>query len=144
MVLRKKVLVNKSEEYRLCLSVLSYYAIHFYQISFFCRKVGNGRSDLQTDLKKNRKDTIQVIYGKKIANSLVDFYFFKEDFGVSVNGLISSPMENIRKSEFILFINDRLVENRSIQRTVNRIYDKIAKRKGKSFVYLSLKIKGKI
>ena len=60
-------------------------------------------------------------------------------FAFRAKGYVSNANYNAKRSRFILFINDRLVESVAIKRTIDAVYKDILPNHTHPFVYLSIK-----
>ena len=64
----------------------------------------------------------------------------EEDLDFHFHGKITNANYHSRKSIFLLFINDRLVESAAIKRTIEGVYADILPKHTHPFVYLSLRM----
>ncbi|CAH1756915.1 8270_t:CDS:10 [Entrophospora sp. SA101] len=137
--MRKKALKNSSEEYNRILDVVNRYAIHKSGISFTCRKQGSNQADLSTLLSSTTLDNIRQIYGGT-ASELLEISKKFRNLEFKINGYISNANYNLKKMVFLLFINDRAVENSSLKKIIENVYTTLLPKNTHPFVYLSLKI----
>ncbi|POM78760.1 DNA mismatch repair protein [Phytophthora palmivora] len=122
---RKQALKNASEQYNRILDVVQKYAIHFGAkgVGFVCKKHRESSCGVNTTQSSSQLEVIRAIYGSKLANELTTFEHIKDataagsmDLQHQVRGYISNANYHLKKSNFILFINDRLVECPSLKR----------------------------
>ncbi|CAI5728312.1 unnamed protein product [Peronospora destructor] len=122
---RKQALKNASEQYTRILDVVQKYAVHFKVkgVGFVCKKYRDSSCGVNTMQSFSQLDVIRSIYGSKIAKELTSFELIKDvraagsmDLQHQVRGYISNANFHLRKSNFILFINDRLVECPALKR----------------------------
>ncbi|CAG8705201.1 7720_t:CDS:10 [Funneliformis mosseae] len=136
---RRKALKNPSDEYNRILDVVNRYAIHNSGVSFTCKKQGSNQADVNTLSTSSTLDNIRHIYGN-VASELIELgkSFRKLEF--KVNGYISNANYNLKKMNFLLFINHRAVENSSLKKTIESIYATYLPKSTHPYVYLSLEI----
>ncbi|KAJ3341345.1 DNA mismatch repair protein, partial [Kappamyces sp. JEL0680] len=135
---RQKAFKNTSEEYNRILDVVQRYAIHKTGIGFVCKKAGSSTCDVQTHSKSTRLDTVKGIFGNAISKELADFEMERPDFAVT--GLVSNASYSLKKREFILFINNRLVDCSDLKKSADAVYQKYLAKGSHSFMYLALAI----
>jgi DNA mismatch repair protein MLH1 len=142
--IRKAAFKNHQEEYIRILGVVQKYAILNAGVAFSCKKYGSHQSDLQTLEKGTQLDNIRNIYGESIANELLKFDHESDKskkYTFSANGFLSNPNFSIKKKEFIIFINNRLIECPAIRKCIDTVYSKFLPKSGSySFVFISLSI----
>jgi DNA mismatch repair protein MLH1 len=76
-----------------------------------CKKFGQSKSDVQTVLKASRIENIRNLYGQSIARELVPLKGESKELEATLEGLVTNANYNMKKSTFILFINNRLVQS---------------------------------
>lgn len=162
MSTRKQAFKNPNEQYQKILDVMTRYAIHFGErnISFICKRIGQNSPDLSTPQNSNLIENIRITYGSPVSKELLDLDFqvsfpknvsteistvannslSEADYGIQVKGKISNSNFSNKKSIFILFINDRLVECNSIRKAIESIYANILPKHSFPFIYLSLSL----
>lgn len=64
----------------------------------------SGTVDLNVK-SENERESISKIYGKKLAENLLDLNWSDEAEGINLNGLLTTASYNEDKKIFILFIN---------------------------------------
>lgn len=138
---RKSALKNGSEEFRRIMILVQKYAIHNDQVSFSCKKVGDTVASLSLSSRLSKADKIRHIYGPRVASHLKDFSLGEGQssiVGFSANGFISNADFQDKKSNLILFINNRLVESVELRHALEETYAKYLHKGASYFVYLSL------
>lgn len=138
--IRLKTLKFPSDEFQRIFDVTAKYAVHNHQISFALKKFGENNS-IKTCPSSSPIDIIRSIYGTTVANSLLHVEFADENLKFSMNGLISKGDYSGKKRHFLLFINHRLVESKSLKKAIfDDIYNTILPNNVQPFVYMSLKM----
>eukprot|EP01083_Nonionella_stella_P072621 195861_1 len=167
MSLRQKALKSRwGQEYNSCLRVVSCYAIHNFHCSFSVQKVSDTSANsldlnYKSTPKKRAKDVIKSIYGGDIASYLIEIAKEHSKIkGLGIKGVISNcdfamNVANNSKSrskskkrifntnhrmEFVLFINNRLVESNMIKKSIMSVYEDYLAKNHHPFVYLSISI----
>lgn len=154
MPTRKQALKNVSDEYQRVLSVVTKYSVRFgdKKIGFTCKKHGQSIPDLHTTSSGSTLENIRISYGMQVAKNLIDIKFNtllkeeKEKEGIdkipdfSVEGKVSNANYSHKKSTFIFFINDRLVDCHSMRKVIEAVYSEILPRNSHPFVYLSIRM----
>jgi DNA mismatch repair protein MutL len=147
----RKNYYDKSDETKEVINLIQKYAFHFYFISFTL--ANNLPSDviLKTrpldgnDLLTTFKHLSARLYTQEISDNL--FYFNNNANndnligGITYDCIFTKPSANIDKSQLILFINNRLVQNNSIKKLIDQTYSKYLIKNGNYFVYLNIKCK---
>jgi DNA mismatch repair protein MLH1 len=114
--IRRQALKNPADEYNRCLNVVTRYAVHFAGVSFSCKKHGAAKSDINTPARLDKLGAIRNLFGQKIARELLDMKKSNPDIGCALAAMCSNASYNQPKLEFILFINNRLVDCSSIKK----------------------------
>lgn len=167
MPIRQKALKSRlSQEYNLCLKVVSCYAIHNTHCSFAVQKLNNVGSNsldlnVRTNANKKNKDVIKNIYGGSIGQYLIEIHKEHEkikglkingtisncDFAMNVSGHVSNRnrgksrkriFNTNNRMELVLFINNRLVESNMIKKSIMSVYEDYLAKNHYPFVYLSI------
>lgn len=146
---RKQALKNASEQYSRILDVVQKYAVHFSEkdVAFVCKKHRDSSCGVNTTQSSSQLDAIRTIYGNKLASELNPFEHIRDasftksmDLHCHVRGYISNANFHIKKSIFILFINDRLVECSSLKRACEDVYSLYLPKNTHPFLYLSMEL----
>ncbi|KAG7391036.1 DNA mismatch repair protein [Phytophthora pseudosyringae] len=144
---RKQALKNASEQYSRILDVVQKYAVHFGAkgVGFVCKKHRETSCGVNTTQSSSQLDVIRSIYGSKLASELTPFEHIRDataagsmDLQRQVRGYISNANYHLKKSNFILFINDRLVECPSLKRACEYVYSLYLPKNTHPFLYLSM------
>eukprot|EP00644_Phytophthora_capsici_P013599 jgi/Phyca11/117466/e_gw1.33.11.1 len=146
---RKQALKNASEQYSRILDVVQKYAVHFGAkgVGFVCKKHREASCGVNTTQASSQLDVIKAIYGSKLASELTPFEHIREstagglvDMQRHVRGYISNANYHLKKSNFILFINDRLVECPPLKRACEYVYSLYLPKSTHPFIYLSMEL----
>ncbi|KAK1945721.1 DNA mismatch repair protein Mlh1 [Phytophthora citrophthora] len=146
---RKQALKNASEQYSRILDVVQKYAVHFGAkgVGFVCKKHREASCGVNTTQSSSQLDVIKAIYGSKLASELTPFEHIRDptaagsmDLQRQVHGYISNANYHLKKSNFILFINDRLVECPSLKRACEYVYSLYLPKSTHPFIYLSMEL----
>lgn len=135
-----KTLGLASEEFQKVFDVVAKYAVHNCKVSFTLKKFGENNS-IKTLSSTSPIDTIRIIYGNNVANSLLDVKFSHDNLKFSMNGFISKGDYSGKKRHFLLFINHRLVESKSLKKAIfDEVYNALLPNNVHPFVYMSLEM----
>ena len=138
--IRLKTLKFPSDEFQKIFDVTSKYAVHNHQISFALKKYGENNS-IKTCPSSSPVDIIRSIYGPSVANSLLEINYSDDKLNFTMNGFISKGDYSGKKRHFLLFINHRLVESKSLKKAVfDDIYSAVLPNNVHPFVYMSLEM----
>lgn len=142
---RRRALKSASEEYNMALEVVSKYAVHYGArgVGFSCKKAGSSMVDLSvpSSTATSTVDVIGMIYGPKVAKDLLHLAPLRnESLRVTLEGWISGPHQSAKKSVFLLFINNRLVDAPALRRSVLALYTTVLPKGAYPWIYLSLHI----
>ena len=148
MPARRAALNNDSVEYMKCIDLIQKYSIHYINISFLLKKSDQFTPDIQTELYDDQQDVVQNtikqierIYSKHIADNIIHIDVTHNTFTASIYlcKIIT------KKLYFILFVNNRLVENQLLKQRLTVLYQqKFSVRNSHYFIYLSLTIDTKL
>lgn len=141
VVARKKAFKNPAEEYGRILDVVSKFSIHKIGVSFSCKKHGDSRADVHTMGLVTRMDAVRAVYGPGVARELIEVSASEDDplqAEFAMEGLITSANYSAKKTTFVLFINDRLVECSALRKAIEVVYAAILPKASKPFVYMSI------
>lgn len=147
----RKTSMSASDEYARIYDVVTRYALHFAGVAFNLKKLGENKADVSTKKTNTHKDNIRELFGTSIARDLIPIDFTvgegEEIFGpvpstgiaFKLSGFVSGPTASPKKSIFVLFINNRLVNLPSLKKFLESQYSTLMA-KSASFMYLSLHI----
>ncbi|KAH8402108.1 hypothetical protein KR009_009833 [Drosophila setifemur] len=111
MTQRRQALRSPAEEFQKLSEVLARYAVHNPRVGFTLRKQGEAQPALRTPVGSSRTENIRIIYGAGIAKELLEFTHRDEVFKFEAECLITQVNYSAKKSQMLLFINQRLVES---------------------------------
>ncbi|CAM9431598.1 unnamed protein product, partial [Ectocarpus sp. 4 AP-2014] len=153
---RRRAFKSPGEQYKGILDVVTRYAVHFGDrgVSFTCKKHGQPSPDLHTPPRSSCLANIRVAFGPALSRELVELECSQAEelldqgadggevapskFAFKAKGLVSGADYSAKRSDFILFINDRLVESPSIKKTVESAYKDVLPKNTHPFVYLGI------
>ncbi|XP_017073269.1 DNA mismatch repair protein Mlh1 [Drosophila eugracilis] len=135
---RRQALRSPAEEFQRLSDVLARYAIHNPRVGFTLRKQGEAQPALRTPTASSRSENIRIIYGAAIAKELLEFSHRDEMFKFEADCLITQVNYSAKKSQMLLFINQRLVESPALKTAVDSVYATYLPRGHHPFVYMSL------
>lgn len=142
---RRRALRSASEEYNRALDIATKYALHYGArgVSFSCKKADHASMDLQSTCTSQSTllDTIRAVYGTKLTRDLVELPEFEDNaLGFRAHGWFSNANWVSKKTSFICFINDRLVESLQLRRALESVYSLILPKGQHPWMYLALEI----
>lgn len=138
--IRLSTLKFPSDEFQKIFEVIARYAVHNHRVSFALKKFGDNNS-IKTSPSSTPVDIIRTIYGATVASSLLDIKCSDENLKFSMNGFISKGDYSGKKRNFLLFINHRLVESKSIKKAIfDDVYSSVLPNNVHPFVYMSLEM----
>ncbi|WFD00772.1 DNA mismatch repair protein Mlh1 [Malassezia yamatoensis] len=142
---RRNVFKSGSEEYHRSLDVVTRYAIHYGSqgIGFSMKKIGASSFDLNTpsDGKQTTADIIRFVHGATLARDLL--YLAPTELstlGCSVQGWVSNADWVSKKTSFLCFINNRLVDCGVLRRSLELMYSSVLPKGRNPWIYISLTI----
>lgn len=99
--------------------------------------INSGRTVIQTNGNGDLKTTIYSIYGKDIANSVIDVDYKADD--IHIYGVIGKPeIARSNRANQIFFINKRYVKDKTLSSAVERAYKDIISSGKFAFVILNI------
>jgi DNA mismatch repair protein MLH1 len=138
---RRRVLKSASDEFNRIADVVSKYAIHNSgKVGFTLKKVGDTGNDLRTQSGATVQDNVASIYGPSIAKELIEFEKTDTSLKFKAKGFMTNVNYNVKKFNFLLFINHRLVESTALKRSIEMVYGSYLPKGTHPFVYMSLEI----
>ena len=147
----RKTSMSPSDEYARIYDVVTRYALHFAGVAFNLKKLGENKADVSTKKTNSHRDNIRELFGSSIARDLIQLEFVEgtEDeingatsptgIAFKISGFVSGPTATPKKSIFVLFINNRLVNLTPLKKFLESQYTTLMA-KSASFMYLSLRI----
>ncbi|KAJ1954874.1 DNA mismatch repair protein, partial [Dispira parvispora] len=135
---RRKALKNISDEYNRILDVMNRYAIRNAGVCFTCKKLGQTVADLHTASGMSKVDIIAQIYGAKLKPQLLKVECHPKEPAFQADGYITHANYSVKRSIFILFINQRLVDSPAMKKAVEQVYQALLPKGSHPFVYLDL------
>jgi DNA mismatch repair protein MLH1 len=135
---RQKALKQPNDEYLKIVDVVTKYALHNYTASFNLKKMGENTSDVHTQRCSSVKESIKQLFGQKVANDIFEINHKDDKLKFNVDVYITSPNYRSKKSSFILFINNRLVDSPTLKRTIEQVYSLYLPKGHHPFMYISL------
>lgn len=138
--IRQKTLKSPFEEFSKIFDLIAKYAVHNYKISFMLKKHGENNS-IKTQISNSSVDVVRVIYGNEVANSLLKVETRDDNLKFQMNGYISNANYSGKKGQFLLFINHRLVESKSLKKALfDELYRTVLTNNVQPFIYMSIEI----
>ncbi|XP_016943459.3 DNA mismatch repair protein Mlh1 [Drosophila suzukii] len=135
---RRQGLRSLAEEFQRLSDVLARYAVHNPHVGFTLRKQGDAHPALRTPVASSRSENIRIIYGAAISKELLEFSYRDDVFKFEADCLITQVNYSAKKSQMLLFINQRLVESTALKAAVDSVYATYLPRGHHPFVYMSL------
>lgn len=137
---RRKALKSPGEEFAKIADVVSKYAIHNSGVAFTLKKQGENMAAVRTASGASILDNIRTIYGTTVARELLEVNFENQRFAFKMHGYISNANYSVKKLQFLLFINHRLVDSSAMRKAIESLYEAYLPKNSHPFVYLSLEI----
>lgn len=140
---RLRSLKNKNEEFVKILDVAGKYAIKSQGIGISCKRSGDNHASLSIQKDMSVIDRIRSVYNADIANELLRVDIAEEnDYGFQgATGQITNANFSSKKSiPPIFFINNRLVSNEPLRRSLIQIYNTYLPKGRYPFIYLDIEI----
>lgn len=138
---QRKRALRTGDEYQKILDVVTRYALQYTATDFTCQRdsdttpvVINGTSQI---------DRIRRIWGSTVAKNILEVEVKSHPaIGLeSAKGLVTGLNYYSKKAfGFILFINNRLVSNEALARSIRKLYAAYLPKGERSFVFLSLQV----
>lgn len=131
---------SPSEEFGKIFDVLAKYAVHNHNVSFTLKKHGENNS-IRTQANPTPVEIVRTIYGNEVANSLLKVTAENEDLKFKMNGFISKADYSGKKGQFLLFINHRLVDSKTLKKAIfDDLYRKLLTNQIHPFIYMSIEL----
>jgi len=137
---RRKALKSSGEEFAKIADVVSKYAIHNSGVAFTLKKQGENMADVRTTNGASILDNIRTIYGASVARELLEVSCDNQKYAFKMQGYISNANYSVKKLQFLLFINHRLVDSSALRKAIETLYEAYIPKNSHPFVYISLEI----
>ena len=140
---RRKAFRNDSEEQQKVASVVTKYAIHNSGIAFSLRKADSGQIGnvlMQTQSGATASENISCLYGSNIGKELLDISHEDKSLKLKITGSITNANCSTKKLNFLLFINNRLIDCPPLKHSLEAIYQNYLPKGGHPFMYISLQM----
>lgn len=137
---RRKALKSSGEEFAKIADVVSKYAIHNSGVAFTLKKQGENMADVRTTNGASILDNIRTIYGASVARELLEVSCDNQKYAFKMHGYISNANYSVKKLQFLLFINHRLVDSSALRKAIETLYEAYIPKNSHPFVYVSLEI----
>ncbi|RNA02515.1 DNA mismatch repair Mlh1-like, partial [Brachionus plicatilis] len=151
--IRRNALKGGSDEFSKIYEVVSRYAIHNYHVGFYLKRIGESSMDLKTpgcasrtiENENHLQDVIGIVHGADLKKELERISI---DFDEKLKFDMMAYMTNSRYSQlkqlnFILFINERLVDCQPIKKSLQNLFQMYLPKSTNPFVYMNLRIDAK-
>lgn len=138
--IRQKTLKLHTEEFQKVYDVVAKYAVHNYHVGFSLKKFSETNA-IKTQPGKSPVDNIRIIYGNTVARSLLLVECSDDNLKYKMSASISKADYSGKKSNFLLFINHRLVESKSLKKAIfDDVYNSLLPNHVHPFIYMSIDI----
>jgi len=138
---RRKAFKSDSEEQQKIATVVTKYAIHNSGIGFSLRKAEAGQVGsvlMQTQSGATVSENISSIYGSNIGKELLEISHEDKQLKLKISGSITNANCSTKKLNFLLFINNRLIDCPPLKHSLETIYQNYLPKGGHPFMYISL------
>ncbi|EGC34291.1 hypothetical protein DICPUDRAFT_55923 [Dictyostelium purpureum] len=135
---RKSVLKNFSEEHSRISQLIKKYAINNPKVGFTLKKLGEPTPEVITSGNLTEQDVISSLFGNDLAKDLKEITLKSDKFEFDVKALITNTNYNSKKTNFILFVNGRLVDSKNLKVGLEQIYSKYLPKGTHPFMFLRL------
>lgn len=136
----RKNAINVKDEHKKMFNIVAKYAINNPGVSISFKKHGETTPQIATSKKNSTVDIIKKIYSNHVSNKLMSISLISEKFEYDLSGYISNIEYSNKSSQFILFINKRLVENKKLKKEIQQIYSPYIGKSEHPFIYLNIKM----
>ena len=140
VAVRRKAFKSPNEEHSKVADMISKYAIHNPAVGFSLKKFGESIAHIRTPSNSSVLNNIKIVYGPTVSRELLEISQKDEKLAYEMKGYISNANYSVKKFEFLLFINHRLVESSSLKKAIDIVYVNYLPKDKHPFVYLSLEI----
>ncbi|KAI8971126.1 histidine kinase-like ATPase [Pilobolus umbonatus] len=129
----RKRLKSSNEEYKRTLEIIKKYAVHNYKIAYTIRK--NTTIEHSYSETSTIKERIGQVYG--LSKHLTSTQYKESKWSFDLTFIDQQDVST--QSTFILFVNNRLVDNQRMKKEIYQAYKELTEKKP-HFIYLSLNI----
>lgn len=136
--LRKKSLNSSKEEYRFIIDLLMKYSVRYPSVSFSCRRLENTKFDFFTPCVESELSSVGNVYGKEVTEELIEVASSTTSW--SLHGYVTNANFSLRRSQFIFFVNGRLIEWQSLKKAISSLYSSLLPKGGYPFIYIDVVI----
>lgn len=134
---------NPNGEFKRMLEMVQKYAINNPGVSITLRKADESQAAMHTSNRNKILDNIRILYGKNLSKELIEINHSNERLEYKVHGYVTNPNYNLQKQCYIIFINKRLVEVKSITKGLESVYAPYLPKHTHPWVYLHLEMNPK-
>jgi DNA mismatch repair protein MLH1 len=99
------------DELKLIEKLIQSYAIHYSSIAFSFKKEKTSTLAVSTPGNSSAIAVIGLIFGKHVADNLLPLSINLQELGIRVDGFITNSMYSGVKTDWILFVNNRLISD---------------------------------
>ena len=140
VAVRRKAFKSPNEEHSKIADMISKYAIHNPSVGFSLKMFGESIAHIRTPSNSSVLNNIKIVYGPTVSRELLEISQKDEKLAYEMKGYISNANYSVKKFEFLLFINHRLVESSSLKKALDIVYVNYLPKDKHPFVYVSLEI----
>ncbi|KAL9091159.1 MAG: hypothetical protein Q9159_001576 [Coniocarpon cinnabarinum] len=137
---RRRAFRSASEEYSKILDMVGKYAVHCAGVALSCRKQGDSSNSIMIQGAAHTLDRIRQVHSSAVANELLAFNASNEAWGFEATGYASNANYHVKRTQLLLFINNRAVESSVVKKAVEHTYSLFLPKGGHPFVYIDLQI----
>ncbi|XP_017792928.1 PREDICTED: LOW QUALITY PROTEIN: DNA mismatch repair protein Mlh1 [Habropoda laboriosa] len=137
---RRKALSNTAEEFSKISDVVTKYAVHNPKVGFSLKKHGEITPQVRTPANSTKMSNTRILYGNPVARELLEVELTDNTYKFKMHALVTNPNYSNKKMTFLLFINNRLVENSIIRKMLEELYTFYLPKKSHPWCYISLEI----
>jgi DNA mismatch repair protein MLH1 len=116
------------------------YAIHNLGVAFALKKHGEAVADVRTPQSSSLTENISTLYGASVGRELLAVSCENSRLGFKMSGHVTNANYSVKKLQFILFINHRLVDSASIRKAIECVYAAYLPKNTHPFIYMSIEI----
>jgi DNA mismatch repair protein MLH1 len=135
---RKSGLANHAEEARRIVDVVTKYALHSTGVSISLRKQTETKTDVHTPQSQSILDNIRNLYSTRVAKEILSLEYENEKLDYKLQAYFTNPNYHEKKSQFILFINKRLVDNKRLKKALSSVFENYIPKGTHPFIFLSI------